>query len=312
MALLAEYALTPDVFDSTSYSSEEVGRVLLQNLKEVLLSEGLVRDLRDGNWSTLFAADNRPWHVRGKELLKKLVQQKRLRRCDRVLPTDPTTDDSWCMEALASHNNLPLAGVITTQTVKQNFSHEPLVACIDRLPATPWWAGRSSSVRLARTLADYQQHLRLILDCANSIMFIDPHPDPTHGRYSDFVVLLQHMAGRTLKPLVEVHRVCYYDTQDKRDQRDDAGWKAMFAPWEAPLRAAGLAVEVFIWDDFHDRYVISDLVGVSMPNGFDTTAHPHQLTTWTRLGRNDRDDIQREFDPASRRHTLRHRFRLPI
>jgi hypothetical protein len=39
MALLAEYALTPDVFDSTSYSNEEVGRIRLQHLKEVLLSE---------------------------------------------------------------------------------------------------------------------------------------------------------------------------------------------------------------------------------------------------------------------------------
>ena len=83
MALLAEYALTPDVFDSTSYSSDEVGRIQLQHLKEVLLSEGLVRDLRDGKWLALFADDGRPWHMRGKELLKKLVQQKRLRRCCR-------------------------------------------------------------------------------------------------------------------------------------------------------------------------------------------------------------------------------------
>ena len=76
MALLAEYALTPDVFDSASYSNDEVGGIRLQHLKEVLLSEGLVRDLRDGRWSSLFADDGRPWHMRGKELLKKLAQQK--------------------------------------------------------------------------------------------------------------------------------------------------------------------------------------------------------------------------------------------
>ena len=45
MALLAEYALTPDVFDATSYNSEEVCGLHLQTLKEVLLNEGLVRDL---------------------------------------------------------------------------------------------------------------------------------------------------------------------------------------------------------------------------------------------------------------------------
>ena len=51
MALLAEYALTPDIFDSASYSNDEIGDVRLQQMKEVLLSEGLVRDLRDGRWS---------------------------------------------------------------------------------------------------------------------------------------------------------------------------------------------------------------------------------------------------------------------
>ena len=40
------------------------------------------------------------------------------------------------------------------------------------------------------------------------------------------------------------------------------------------LRAAGLSAVVFIWDDFHDRYLISNLVGISLPNGFDTTTAP--------------------------------------
>ena len=33
--------------------------------------------------------------------------------------------------------------------------------------------------------------------------------------------------------------------------------------------------------------------------------------SWSRVGRKDRDDIQREFDPACNRHTLRHRFSVP-
>lgn len=312
MALLAEYALTPDVFDSASYSSDEVGGIRLQNLKEVLLSEGLVRDLREGRWSALFADDGRSWHMRGKELLKKLAQQKRLRRCACARANEPSTDGEWCDEAVASHNGRPLAGVVTTRAVAQNFRGQPLVTSIDQLSAAPWWSGRSPSVRLARTAVEYKQHLQLVLHCANSIMFIDPHLDPTQGRYRDFLGLLQETQGRVPTPLIEVHRVCYYETRDKRDQRDDAGWKAMFAPWATPLRAAGLAVEVFVWDDFHDRFVISDLVGISLPNGFDTTADPRSITRWTRLGRDDRDDAQREFDPASKRHELKHRFRVPL
>ena len=308
MALLAEYALTPDVFDSTSYSNDEVGGIRLQYLKEVLLSEGLVRDLRDGRWSSLFADNGRSWHMRGKELLKKLILQNRLRLSAAVLDDEPTTDNEWCDEALASHAATPLAGIVTTQSVAAGYRREPLVACVEQLTSAPWWVGRSPSVRLGRTTDEYIQHLQLILHCANSVMFIDPHLDPIQRRYGNFITLLQEMSGRTPAPLIEVHRVCNFDSRDKRDQYDELGWRNMFNSWAAPLKGAGLTAEVFIWDDFHDRYVISDLVGVSVPNGFDTTTDVNRRTTWNRLGRNERDDIQREFDPACNKHTLRHRF----
>ena len=38
------------------------------------------------------------------------------------------------------------------------------------------------------------------------------------------------------------------------------------------------------------------------------TTAPNAQTTWTRLGRNDRDSVQRDFDPAHRQP--RHRFRV--
>ena len=75
---------------------------------------------------------------------------------------------------------------------------------------------------------------------------------------------------------------------------------------QAVAKSAGVSVEVFLWDDFHDRYLITDLIGISLPHGFGTTKAPNTQTTWTRLGRNDRDSVQREFDPA-RRQPL-HRF----
>ena len=49
MPLLADYAITPDVFDVTSYSSEEVCGLYLGVIREAMLDDGLVRDLRDGS-----------------------------------------------------------------------------------------------------------------------------------------------------------------------------------------------------------------------------------------------------------------------
>ncbi len=312
MALLAEYALTPDVFDATSYSNDEVGGIQLQHLKEVLLTEGLVRDLRDGQWFSLFTTEERPWHMRGKELLKKLVLQKRLRRCVCARANTPATDCEWCEEALASHApraGMPLAGIVTTRAVAAGYRREQLVASVDQLATAPWWAGRSPSVRLARTIADYSEHLRLVLHCANSVMFIDPHLDPSQRRYSDVITLLQEMSGRTTSPRIAVHRVCYVGSGQNRQLVSGPDWESRFrTAWGPSLQAAGLSVDVYIWDDFHDRYAISDLVGISVPNGFDTIPMTNQLTTWNRLGRPELDDVEREFHPNSHRHSLRHRF----
>ena len=313
MALLSEYALTPGVFDSSSYSTGEVGDLRLQGLKEVLLNEGIVRDLRDGQWSSLLADEGRAWHMRGKELIKKLRLQRRLRRSSPALGDDPVTDPQWCEESLASHEAMPLSGVITTRGAADGFQREPLVKSIDQLQNAPWWASRSSSVRLARTIDEYLRHLRLVLQCANSVMFIDPHLDPSLPQYRGFADLLRAMAGRSPAPTIEIHRVCYVGSGRNRQLITGAEWQSRFSnAWSSDLRANGLSVEVFVWGRFHDRYLISDLVGISVPNGFDTTTDPAEPeTTWTRLGRQDRDKWQREFDPAANRYDLRSRWTLP-
>ena len=61
-------------------------------------------------------------------------------------------------------------------------------------------------------------------------------------------------------------------------------WEASFKRVLSPiLQPKGLNAEVFIWDDFHDRYLISNLIGILIPNGFDVTTDPNDTTTWTRF-----------------------------
>jgi hypothetical protein len=313
MPLLAEYAITPDVFDVTSYAHEDACDAELRAIKDVLLTEGLVRNLRKGEWGQLFTNDGRQWHDRGKELLKKLVQQNRLVRYPGILDTAPDHDQAWCEEALGTHGFTPFTGgVIVSKRVKEAFSDEPLVARIDRLTSAKWWAERSPSVSLRRNMEDYLYQLDPVLRCANSLMFIDPHLDPVRPGYRDFAQLLAAAGRRSPAPAIEIHRVCYEGSGPSRvfPMRDEAGYfeRRFRDALQASVRSAGLRVEVFVWDDFHDRYLISDLIGISLPNGFDTITNQKSVTRWTRLGRNDRDDIQREFDPASKRHELQRQF----
>lgn len=310
MQLLSEFAITPDVLEASSYSTEEIAGIRLQTLKDVLLDEGIVRNLRDGAWLRLFEGSVQICHRRGKELLKKLSSQRRFRVVPVALEKVPVCNSEWCNEALASHALLPFSGIVTSQAVKINFCGNPLVSSIDNLSGTSWWNERSKTVRLMRTGDEYIKNLRLVFGCANSLMFVDPHLDPRVARYSSVLNFFNEMCGRNPAPLIEVHRVCYFNPRNKIDQYDEAGWKNMFDSWRKPLRSVGLNVEVFIWDDFHDRYLISDILGVGMPNGFDTSTDPQKWTTWSRLDRRVRDEVQREFDKAASPHDLKHHFQI--
>ena len=313
MPILADYAITPDVFDVTSYSDHEVGRLRLKEISDVIRTEGLVRDLRAGKWRALVTGDSRPWHRRSKELVKKLATQGRLISFPPALPTEPVDDYAWCDEAIATHAKLELTGgVIVTRPIKDAHRFETLVAAIDQLQRAAWWRPQDPSIRLRRNVEAYRQHLGLILRHANSIQFIDPHLDPTKQRYRAVVELLHAAGGRTPAPLIEIHRDAYDRSGSRRTYLDVDQLEADFRrALESNLRAAGLRVHVFVWDRFHDRYLISNLVGISLPNGFDTSSESAEMTTWSRLGGTARDDVQREFDVASQRHSLIGRFEIP-
>ncbi|MDA2927890.1 hypothetical protein MYX78_11795, partial [Acidobacteria bacterium AH-259-G07] len=313
MPLLAEYAVTPGVLSQDSYTNYEVGDILLGQLKDVVLHEALVRNLHGGEWLQVFRSNDRPWHRRGLELLRKLVNQNRLRFFPKIMDQIPSSEQEWCLEAVESNNVSPLDGVITTSETCSKFKSVSFVGDSQRLTSYQWWRDQRNqpSIRLPRTLDQYSRALELLLECANSIMFIDAHLDPSQYRYSDFSQLLLATGSGQIKPLLEIHRVCYEGSGPSRRIVPNDKWENRFrTSMNRILQQASLSVEVLIWDDFHDRHIITNLVGLHLGNGLDTT-RARSLTTWTRLARDDRDDIQREFDPASGRHTLRHRFRVP-
>ena len=137
--------------------------------------------------------------------------------------------------------------------------------------------------------------------------------DPSRNQYRELGNLLNDIGCRDPVPLIEIHRVCYEGSGRARRILDLADLELGFRQALAEqLDRAGLEVEVFVSDDFHDRHLLSNLIGISLPNGFDTSNAVNNVTTWTRLGRQEHDDIQREFEEASGRHVLRRRFHSPV
>lgn len=310
--MVREYAITPGVFAADTYESPVVADLRLSLLKDGLLNAGIVRDLHDGEWlSGLLKAENRDnLHHRGKELLKKLSQQGRLRTAAKVADRPPIGDDEWCREALRSSQEQLLDGTVTTPQCKRlgEFGGNDEIASIEKLDSASWWGARSS-VELRRTTSDYLEALRVILRQSKSLMFIDPHLDPTSARYGQFFQLLQQCQHCPEPPLIELHRVAYLGSGPNRTFLTAAELERMFnCGLGEKLRGSNLRIEVFVWDDAHDRFLISNLLGINMPNGFDINSGNPTVTRWGRLEREDRDSVQREFDEMSTKHTLIHRF----
>lgn len=317
MPLLSDYALIEDIFDTNSHSSTDLADLRLQHLKEILLTEALVRNLRTKQWDKLLipgSLGSQTIHRRAIELLTKLKNQNRFIKVKAELEKEPINSEEWCKEAIISHTSNPLDGIITTKATLElvrSREEKKLITAIETLNSASWWQNRSSSMRLLRTISDYIKHLNLILKNANLLQFIDPHLDPKKHKYSNFTKMLEVCANRESKPKIEIHRVCYEGSGQSRILRTSE-WKEVFTnAWETHLRNNGLKIEVFIWDDFHDRYLITDIVGISLPNGFDTSERNNDLTTWCRLGRKELEDIQKEFAQNSTRHACRDNFVIP-
>lgn len=185
-----------------------------------------------------------------------------------------------------------------------------MIAAATRLTEQKRWLGDKNSVELKRTTENYLQVLGPTLRHSKSIMFIDPHLDPTRDNYKDFVELLKACGTRMFAHRIEIHRVCYSGSGRERQVVSETEWRLRFnSVLGQTVRQMGLEVEVFLWDDFHDRYLISNLIGILIPNGFDTESKP-STTRWARLDREHRDSVEKEFDPASRKRTLHYRFKL--
>jgi hypothetical protein len=308
--MLLDLALLPEVFENSAYSGDGACGHCLRALKPVLLEEAVVRDLRGGTWSSFVCQRSEQWHPAGKEVLEALIKRKRLCFIPKAPQlTEPVESREWCYEALASHNEANLHGILCGNNTKEEFSDEPLVQAAEVIHESPWYTGRTGSVRLRRQSEDYLKHLSVILRWCRSAIFIDPHLDPSRDGYKEFHQLLDAACVRELKPRFELHRCRPFEgAGPDRHPLSFGQTEELFKPLSDKLKKAKLKAEVFIWEDFHDRYLITDLLGICLPNGFDISADPNERTTWARLSWQDRDDVYREFDPNAHRHQLVFRF----
>ena len=312
MKLLPEFALIHDVFDVPP----EEAILRLHYLHAAFLADGLVRNLHGGDWARALEKHTRSHSPMLRKRIVEIIEA--LRKGARLVPAPPCSaaePDSaveWCREAVASHARAKLDAVIAGRESAAAFPGFPMVA-FDDLPSCEERLKPAASVRVPQNTAEYLRHLGPALQTARRICFFDPYLDPASRPYAEFLQLLLAVRDRHPSPVIELHRKCLYKgpRQPERVVVREDEWRAIFRDWDAELARAGLRVRVRIWDDFHDRHFLSNVVGLQLGTGFIASRNPRAIDQWSRLSREDRESLDREFDENnSPDHELRCGFEI--
>jgi len=314
--MLREFAFSPDVFFPSAFGvrtaegefipAENHGHLALASLWKGIERFGVIRDLADGSWGRALDDRREDLHARSRELLKKLRLDGRIVPTAAYMAGSPAAEMEWLAEALASHKAEPeIAQFFGTDEFCHSLKaadHQQLPRGISKIPFCSPFSGGGCSIKVDRNVAAYANALRPLIKYSRSLMFIDPYLDLQAANYQDFLVLLKDIA--TINPGVDIELHRQIRTVQSGQLRSARDWKQSFDQvLTADPVLKNLSVKVFIWDEFHDRYLISNLMGISVPYGFDTTKKV-EATRWSMLSPQDANDVREEFtegDPQFRR-----------
>ncbi len=311
--LLPEYCLMPSLFDVQSYGKphwedkerREIYKLYFELMIQTLLSEGIIRDLYAGSWSKLVASKNKDLQ----KLLKKY--ERRIRPVEKVSDNRPNEDTDWLSEAIESCNRKPASGIIAPKFLIDSATPEVrsdaifAIEAIETLHRSELWKARSCSIRLKKNIDEYLTQLEPILKLSNKILFVDPYLNPKKNQYRDFHRILAAITKRP-RPKIQVHVAQVHDRDRGRQITSEEYERDFREVLTQIIQEQGLEIKVFFWDDFHDRYLLSDLLDINLAHGFAISGS--RPTIWTRVGKKDAISVRDEFDKKKSDFHLLHDF----
>ncbi len=320
--LLYEFALTPDLFDPAVVGVNPQLQIILVQLLRGMGDNGLVANLHNEGWHRhiITRLGGLPPYLRDQvmECLTILHDRNRLVAHPANVGGDPADDDAWLDLALASHHLVPFYSIFLSQALidlrlqRVPTFHEP--ACIEVSGALnhPLWLARTQTLPLWQSLADYRRALTPILRHARTLSLVDPYLTPYEPRFFDTVELCAELLGRrgfNFRP----GRIHIHASDPLRDARNPEPAQNRLIAWAGQLqpltRRFRHRFKVFLWgkqprgETFHDRYILTDQCGISVPGGLDYRNPPNR-TTWTLLDYPTLTQRLQDYDPPTSPFTL--------
>lgn len=317
--MLYEFAMTPDLFDAAVINTDNAGTILVQLLRGIA-ENGLLADLHKNKWSSHITSrvNSLQPSIKDKVMtcLVKLRDRHRLVRHPRCMTGDPITDQDWLNLALESHDRIPFHAIFISQNLKEICTQncESFVEFSQSLESTQWNASRTRTISLNKSPADYQNFLRSILRHAKSLVLIDPYINSQMSRYFDTITICSNVMGRRgherLKGRIHIHAELKRQLPVGKTPLDYLDtWEEKLCPL---VESDGHRFKVFLWESFpgsetmHDRYILTDQCGISVPGGLDcrTCSHPNR-TDWSLLDEETRQLRWKDYDPVTSPFQLR-------
>ena len=210
----------------------------------------------------------------------RLVELLRYLQTSTVQRKNPAWDDSlgtWLENAVREHRRYPFRGILA----RHNPDNRPEVIIEDALTtsAKPQW-DNPHGMAVHRKAEDMAAAVEPMLACCSWVRFVDPYISSCKRQYrQSLAAFLKILAAeRPVGPpkQIEVHT------------NAEGASRGHLHEFFRKILPAGLQVAVYLWRErangqrLHNRYILTDLGGVSFPHGLDC-GHDGETDDLTRL-----------------------------
>lgn len=290
--MLYEFAITPDTFNVQNYLTHRQNEVSIVQLLRGVIENGLIADLNKGKWlEEIF--DSRvtklPPGLRDqiKSCLTILKDRNRLVRHPKC-PTPLISDMDWFNLLSESDNIIKFYGVVIGDDffLQNTFPDDRFVILDDSLNSF-FWLARRRTLDLERIEAEYRKVFAPVLRHAKTLDIVDQYINPIDEKWTKTIRILSDLMGRRCgQRLVGRIRIHTNESQISNSGQDASVHLGRWETFLEPLNQTDKhGFEVIYWrvkaggEPFHDRHIITNQCGISVPSGLDLPNRRNPGTT---------------------------------
>jgi hypothetical protein len=309
MKILPRYTIIPSIISkalkSRNYDRLKIildisERSLVYNMASPCFKECLLNELNS------YMSDPLATHFM-KHLFRRLINPPS------VSVEEPNSDQAWIEEARFIYDKIKNEGIIVPDDLELNSQYPYKKICnnnpVQSVTITP------ESMTLKKSSSSYSRFIMEAVEHSGYLKIVDPfiHFDGNKSSYN-YLLRLFNNEKYIAKPLtVELHRHDRFSEpgypRTKRIRQNDLRFfcKEKFGSISG-LKNKNIKFKLFVWeksvfmpnkkassDTFHDRFLLSRHIGISVPYGFATDMHQEGNTTWSRLSSDDKAIWEDQF-----------------